>query len=159
MSAHACRSCGAAISGHDADCPHCGCRAPFQCTVCFKPISTASLSVARNAKHPFGGYSRDGDPLCPNHWLTRCYRCTELFPRSEMTRKVVGKHADTNLRENMRPRIEDVHGAFCPACATGESKRADKPQAAPRYGWVVLAVMLACCFFLPWVLLTTLRSH
>ncbi len=116
MPAFPCQHCGTVVQDSAEACPTCRSRTPFACVVCAQPLGSVGLSTPRSQKHPQGSYTADGQPLCPDHRLTRCYQCNELFPLESMTRLVVGKREDTVLRRGMRPRIEDVFGHFCPAC-------------------------------------------
>ncbi len=122
MPAFPCRECSASVDVGAERCPGCETRTPFGCAVCSRPLGAVSLSSRRSHKNPLGPFSEAGEPLCPDHRLTRCYQCEQFHPLGEMTRQVVGKREDTNLRKGMRPRIEEVFGHFCAECKTVEGK-------------------------------------
>lgn len=111
-----CRECKAPVSATAASCASCGCKAPFACTECGKAISAVTLGVKRSHKYPHGAYTPEGQPLCADHRITRCHRCSDLFPLHVTKRKSIGERADTNLRRGMKPRMEKIYGSFCPAC-------------------------------------------
>ena len=111
-----CRKCGQAVNNTADSCPECGARPPFACSVCSRALSAYALNVKRSTKYPYGSFSPDGLPVCYEHRQVRCYLCSNLFEQRRMRRRRVGKRADTVLRKDMAPRIEDVFGSFCPEC-------------------------------------------
>ncbi|MCC2669291.1 MAG: hypothetical protein K0Q72_1762 [Armatimonadetes bacterium] len=131
-----CRECGAQVPATAAQCAGCGCKAPFACQECAKAISAVTLGAKRSHKYPYGAYSREGMPLCADHRITRCHKCSELFPLEMTKRKSIGERADTVLRHGMRPRMEKVYGSFCPDCYSQSRKStvaAAENDAAPNY--------------------------
>ena len=146
MNSLTCRECNHSLAVGDADCPSCGCRTPFCCSVCAKPLSSVSVGVAPSEKHPLGGFSESGHPLCHAHRMTRCHKCESLLPQNEMARHVVGQHVDRKLREGKPPRIEPVFGYFCRSC---ESHAATVPGNPPHWilGIVLLAMALGFAVF------------
>jgi hypothetical protein len=129
QTAFRCRECSAEVPATAAQCASCGCKAPFACQECGKAISSVTLATKRSHKYPYGAYSREGMPLCPDHRITRCHQCSELFPLEMTKRKSIGERADTVLRHGMRPRMEKVYASFCPDCYAAPRK---KPSASPR---------------------------
>lgn len=120
------------MAADHSGCSACGCRTPFSCSVCAKPLSGVSVALAPNAKHPLGAFSEAGEPLCHEHRLTRCHHCESLFPHHQMHRHVIGQHADRVLREGKPPRIEPVFAYFCRSCngvadSSAEDARAQQP--------------------------------
>lgn len=134
-----CRECGTALSYTTAQCPSCGCRTPFACAVCHKPLGSLSLGVLPSAKHPRGAFSEDNTPLCHDHRLTRCHACGDLHPMGQMLRKQVGEREDRENRPGMRPRLEPVFGYFCAPCQAD----ARNAESAGSHGWLVGALVLA----------------
>jgi hypothetical protein len=109
-------------------------------------ISAVTLATKRSHKYPYGAFSREGMPLCPDHRITRCHQCSELFPLEMTKRKSIGERADTVLRHGMRPRMEKVYGSFCPDCysssrkATTAAARNDNP---PNYALFTVLILVS----------------
>lgn len=146
-----CRECGAEVTVGAAQCPACGCKAPFACTECGKAISSVTLGAKRSHKYPHGAFSPTGQPLCADHRITRCHRCSELFPLHVTKRKSIGERADTNLRQGMKPRMEKVYGSFCPGCyssgsgtasSSGSGEQSEAPNYALFFGLLLLALIV-----------------
>jgi hypothetical protein len=117
-----CRECGTPVSADLNECPACRCRAPFGCDVCGSAVSALSLGMRVSHYHPYGSYSEDGMPLCHRHRRTRCHRCGEIFFRDDTTITVIGKVADTVLREGMPPRVEEATAPFCRNCIAASER-------------------------------------
>jgi hypothetical protein len=133
------------VSPTAAACPSCGCKAPFACAECGKAVSAVTLGVKRSHKYPYGPYTREGQPLCADHRITRCHSCGELFPLHVTRRKSIGQRADTNLRQGMSPRMEKVYGSFCPTCyaeAVRSGGSSHSRSSAPNYKLFVLLLVL-----------------
>ena len=163
QTAFRCRECNAEVPATAPQCPECGCKAPFACAECGKAVSAVTLAAKRSHKYPYGAYSREGLPLCPDHRITRCHQCSELFPLEETKRKSIGSREDTVLRPGMRPRVEKVYGSFCPDCyasSGSKSSRAAAKEGSPNYGlFAVLLVVSILVIGGVAVLLVMSRPH
>jgi hypothetical protein len=140
MNSLSCRECGHALSVDASVCPGCGSRTPFCCSVCVKPLSAVTLGIAPTIKHPYGSFTHGGDPVCHSHRPTRCHDCESLFPQEDMTRHIVGTHADRQLREGKTPRMEPIFGYFCGCCEHGPET--DLAPADARQPWLIGLLIL-----------------
>lgn len=140
-----CRECSRPISREADECPGCKCRTPFACEVCGAALGSLSLNVPRTKKHPYGGLSREGQPLCHAHRHTRCHECEELFPAEVMTRRTIGKRADTHMRSGKPPRIEPVDAHFCPECHNRVEAEAAAPPRAGSLAWLYAVLAFGAC--------------
>ena len=113
-----------------------------------------TVGVAASDRYPQGGVDRDGAPLCHEHRLTRCSRCRQLFPQKDLTRHVVGQREDRHLRRGKTPRVEEVFGVFCEACAAVEARRL-APAQRRAYTWAALLVLFIGGLVVLCILLTT----
>lgn len=158
---HQCRECRSPVDSRADACPACGCRPPIACSVCAKPVSAASLHLRISEKHPHGSYTPAGEPVCHEHRLVRCYGCAKLFPQQVMRRRVVGTQEDRVLRDGMRPRVEEVFGAFCPQCEPGR-RGVPASRHGAAAGNIRAIALLVCGAFLTgllaffWVLMSLL---
>jgi hypothetical protein len=140
-----CRECGQTVP-RDADkCPGCKCRRPFVCVECGRELGTLTVYIARSKKYPHGGFSREGQPLCHEHRLTRCHACEELFPAKVMKRRTIGQRADTHMRKGKPPRIEPVDAPFCPECLTREYEEREAPAKSGSLAWLFAVLAFGAC--------------
>lgn len=151
-----CRECGISVQEKTERCPGCGCQTPFACSACGKGLSHFTLGVRRSSRHPHGSFSPAGVPLCHEHRLTRCHKCAQLYPMVEMRERVIGKREDTNLRQGMKPRVENAMAMFCTTCnpsGSAAAKRQVPPTRRSSMALVALIVLLLACACVPVVFL------
>jgi hypothetical protein len=136
--------CGQPISRETDECPGCKCRTPFACAECGKELGSLTVNVPRTKKHPHGGFSLEGQPLCHLHRLTRCHVCEELFPAKAMTRRTIGTHADRHMRKGKPPRIEPVDAPFCPECNVKQVELNSPPRSG-SLAWIFAVLAFGVC--------------
>jgi hypothetical protein len=102
-----------------------------------------TLRTRGSRQNPHRGFSREGQPLCYEHRLTRCYHCEKLFPQGEMRQVEVGKREEYVAERRGPLRVEPVLVWVCRGCAEDAPQTAGQSRRSFMPGYLLIAGVLA----------------